>query len=567
MQDAQSILPVGEVVQGRYKIEKLLGKGGFGAVYLVRDLRVQGNLFALKEVIDPSERERKNFAMECRLLQRLDHPALPRFYRVFESEINARSYLLMDYVAGENLDIVRQQRPGKRFSLPEALRVMTPILDAVAYLHQCQPPVIHRDIKPSNIIMPASGENTVLVDFGIAKEYNQEATTTAIRRLSPNYSAPEHYTSGTNPGTDIYGLAATLYALLSGVSPVDSLQRLIQMRTKGLDPLEPLTQYNPEIPPAFSEAVARAMEMRTEDRFDSVQEFWQVLQQAAPAALQQVPAIPLVTLTRQSIARPTTPPALPVEAALPATPPPVPAESDLAALTTQRINSSYAETEKAPSHAVPPHMTHTTAHRRRLWLPVLAAMVLLLSIFALAFATNLLPLPQSLRGGAAPTSVAHSQSPRHTLVPHATVSVATPGASPKALSTPAVTPHAPVAVPPLLHTSYSGSLHNQPAAQNGTMTLTNVQQTGTVIKGTWTLSNGFTGQNTFVGAITADKHLHFVVVHDPRFLPLLFQGQVNTDGTLSGSYCSERNNQCDYTGGGYGTWTVSPTSTTTQAGS
>ncbi len=148
MQELQTTLPVGSIVGGRYQVEKLLGKGGFGAVYLVRDQRVQHNLFALKEVIDPNIQERKRFVFEADLLRRLDHPALPRVYHVFEDDRNERAYMLMDYVEGANLEVLRQQQPNRRFSVPQVLSIIAPIMNAVYYLHNQQPPVIHRDIKP-----------------------------------------------------------------------------------------------------------------------------------------------------------------------------------------------------------------------------------------------------------------------------------------------------------------------------------------------------------------------------------------------------------------------------------
>src|SRR5713101_3821847 len=101
----------------RYLIEGLLGTGGFGAVYLVRDRRVKDNLFALKEVIDPNKRDRERFIFEGEILKRLDHRALPRVYRVFEHDKLKRVYLLMDYIKGRNLEALRKEQPDQRFAL------------------------------------------------------------------------------------------------------------------------------------------------------------------------------------------------------------------------------------------------------------------------------------------------------------------------------------------------------------------------------------------------------------------------------------------------------------------
>src|SRR6185312_7506969 len=135
LQELQIWLPVGCILRERYLIEDLLGQGGFGAVYLVRDLRVKGNLFALKEVIDPDKKDRKRFIFESELLKRLDHRAFPRVYRVFEDETRHRAYMLMDYIEGPNLEKLRLQQPEKRFSLPQVLTLIAPIMDAISYLH------------------------------------------------------------------------------------------------------------------------------------------------------------------------------------------------------------------------------------------------------------------------------------------------------------------------------------------------------------------------------------------------------------------------------------------------
>ena len=140
MQEVQTTLPPGSIVGGRYMVEEWLGKGGFGAVYKVRDQRVRQNLFALKEVVDPNKRERKRFVFEADLLRRLDHPALPRVDHVFEDEKNERAYMLMDYVEGPNLEVLRRSQPNQRFSVPQMLHIMAPIFSAVSYPHNQQPP-------------------------------------------------------------------------------------------------------------------------------------------------------------------------------------------------------------------------------------------------------------------------------------------------------------------------------------------------------------------------------------------------------------------------------------------
>ena len=121
MLQEQMVLPVGATIQhpdgGRYIIESLLGKGGFGAVYLVRDRLVKEQQFALKEVIDPNSQDRERFIFEAEVLKRLNHRALPHVYKVFEYEKLKRVYMLMDYIEGQNLDILRLEQPERCFSL------------------------------------------------------------------------------------------------------------------------------------------------------------------------------------------------------------------------------------------------------------------------------------------------------------------------------------------------------------------------------------------------------------------------------------------------------------------
>ncbi len=284
MLQGQMVLPIGATIQHpngeRYIIESLLGKGGFGAVYLVRDRNVKEHLFALKEVIDPNERDREHFIFEAEVLKRLNHRALPHIYKVFENEKLKRVYMLMDYIEGQNLDILLEEQPERRFSLPLVLAVMKPIVDALIYLHSQNPPIVHRDIKPSNIIVSTRGGEAVLVDFGLAKEYIEDNTTTIIRHGSPGYAAPEQYGTGTNPRTDIYGLGATLYTLLTGTIPIDAIARVTG--SKGIDPLVPVHLVVPSVPWANAMAIEKALSISSDDRFNSVEDFWRELNSQTP---------------------------------------------------------------------------------------------------------------------------------------------------------------------------------------------------------------------------------------------------------------------------------------------
>ena len=277
----QMTLPLGATLQddhgGHYCVEQLLGRGESSAVYLVSERRNKHWMFTLKEVINPRTQDRKRLLFEYELLKRLTHPSLPRVYYAFEQAELKRVYLLMEYIKGKDLDVLCNEQPGKRFPLQSALTLLEPIVDALMYLHQQEPPVLHRDIKPANIIVPPHGRSAALVDFRMAKEYQAESTTTVFRRGTPGYAAIEQFgnESDTDARTDVYGLGATLYTLLTGVKPVNAVKRVTA--EKGKDPLKPAHLLVPGIPQPVSRAIQRALSLHPENRFATVEDFWYAL--------------------------------------------------------------------------------------------------------------------------------------------------------------------------------------------------------------------------------------------------------------------------------------------------
>jgi serine/threonine protein kinase len=295
MQQEQLVLPRGITVRGsggeRYVIESLLGKGEMSAVYLVRDQRVPGNVFALKEVINPDKHDRERFLFEARVLKRLHHSVLPRVYRVFENNKLKRVYIVMDYIQGRNLEELRKEQPDSRFSLPLVIALMSPIVKALTYLHAQNPPIIHRDIKPANVIIPLGADEAMLVDFGSAKEYIPGGTATVVSRRTPGYAAPEQYVSGTSLHTDVYGLGATLYTLLTGTPPVDALSRTALNWNTAIDPLKRADVLVPAVPVPVAQALQRAMALPSADRFATIEEFWQELTFHTEAQPVQIPRV------------------------------------------------------------------------------------------------------------------------------------------------------------------------------------------------------------------------------------------------------------------------------------
>ncbi len=267
----RGLLGQGDVLQGRYRVLKVLGCGGMGAVYYAEDLRLNNRPVAVKENFDTSPESAAQFRVEAELLATLRHPNLPQVFDYFTEPRTGKQYLVMDYIAGEDLeDIVQKRGPLDERT---ALRIMMQVFDAVEYLHRQNPPIIHRDIKPSNIKVQPDG-TAVLVDFGIAKRYRPGAETVgAAAAVTPGYSPPEQYGQGiTDQRSDIYALGATLYFALTGHAPPEAIERV----THG-DKLVPPSRFNPRLSPHIEQAILKAMSIRPIDRFFSVTEFKRAL--------------------------------------------------------------------------------------------------------------------------------------------------------------------------------------------------------------------------------------------------------------------------------------------------
>ncbi|MBN1217612.1 MAG: protein kinase [Anaerolineae bacterium] len=245
------------LLEGRYRIEAVLAQGGMGTVYRGFDINLETPV-AIKENFFQTREAITQFKKEALILARLRHPSLPRVTHHFS--VGNRQYLVMDYVEGADLwQIIQNQ--GHPLNEQEALTYISQICDALAYLHGQSPPIIHRDVKPQNIKITPDGR-AILVDFGIAKEQiSGEKTMTGARGVTPGFSPPEQYSGGTGPTSDIYSLGATLYALLTGAPPPDSISLLVKNQK-----FTPVTQINPTITPALSEAITWAMELETTQR-------------------------------------------------------------------------------------------------------------------------------------------------------------------------------------------------------------------------------------------------------------------------------------------------------------
>ncbi|NOX62326.1 MAG: serine/threonine protein kinase [Chloroflexi bacterium] len=284
MKHSPSILHPGAILRDRYEILELIGQGGMGAVYKAADLRLTGRLCAVKEILpaligyeEDIASYQEQFYQEASILAQLDHPNLPKVSDYFSEQ--GREYLLMDFVAGKDLREIIADAQQKGEFLPEetVLDWAKQLCDALIYLHSRTPPVLHRDIKPSNIKLTPSG-HIKLVDFGLVKVLSADdsRTVTVVQgRGTLQYTPLEQYggdTGHTDVRSDIYGLGATLYYLLTLRAPVDARQRFLH---PGSLPL-PRT-INPAISPPVERAILAAMAMHPDDRPASVEDFADML--------------------------------------------------------------------------------------------------------------------------------------------------------------------------------------------------------------------------------------------------------------------------------------------------
>lgn len=270
------------LLQNRYLIVHLIGKGGMGEVYLAVDQRL-GSAVALKRTFfSDDEMLGSAFEREARTLARLRHPVLPKVSDHFTE--NELQYLVMEHITGDDL-AKRLETTNKPFPLNWVLFWADQLLDALAYLHGHNPPIIHRDIKPQNLKL-TDENHIVLLDFGLAKNSvgNTRVSSTtggSIVGYTPHYAPMEQIRgTGTNPRSDIYSMSATFYQLLSNVVPPDALTRADNVLNGLADPAKPLSEVNPEIPKKISDVLLKGMALSMEQRYQNARDMQKALREA-----------------------------------------------------------------------------------------------------------------------------------------------------------------------------------------------------------------------------------------------------------------------------------------------
>jgi serine/threonine-protein kinase len=263
---------VGHPLQGgKYTLDQVLGEGGFGVTFRATHHYLQQTVVikTLKPTIQPNaeyDKAQQQFQDEGRRLALCVHPNIVRVSDFFVEE--GLPYLVMDYIPGYTLEeLVFPDRP-----LPEAtaLNYIRQIAAALQVVHANG--LLHRDIKPQNIILRQGTHEVILIDFGIAREFTIGTMQTHTSIISTGYAPPEQYLSQAQrtPATDVYGLAATLYALLTAHVPVPSILRDRQ-------PMPAPRDIFPEISAATNQAITRGMALDVQYRPQSVLDWVRLL--------------------------------------------------------------------------------------------------------------------------------------------------------------------------------------------------------------------------------------------------------------------------------------------------
>jgi len=252
---------IGKILNNRYLVVRGIASGGFGVVYMVRDLSLPGKYWALKEMHEEggiSDVIERSFRMEAEMLSRLEHPRIPRISDFFVEK--EKLYLIMDYVEGETLrKKIRNLKAGEFFRESQIIEWALNLCNVLEYMHTRPSPIIFRDLKPDNIMITSEGV-LKLVDFGIAKIFQgPRSDTTKYTLLTAGYAAPEQSLGKAEPRSDIYSLGATLYHLITLVHP-----------KKVAPSFPPVEEFNPSVSPLLSKIISKALELKLEERFQTI---------------------------------------------------------------------------------------------------------------------------------------------------------------------------------------------------------------------------------------------------------------------------------------------------------
>lgn len=275
---------------GKYVIENKIGAGGFGITYkatqigLNRTVCIKEYFLAgkcarntrLRTVIPQEnpglfEKYRAAFVKEAKMLDELNHPNIVNVIDVFDE--NNTSYMVMSFIQGTSLqDIVEKNGP---LQYAEAVNYIGQITNAIDFVHKRN--ILHRDIKPDNVMI-TSDYKAILIDFGNAREFEQDKTQMHTSIFTRCYAPPEQYEANSRKGsyTDIYALGATLYFALTGKEPLES-------GTRAIEKMATPKELCPNIPEEINRTIVKAMQLKPENRHQMVKEFMEDLLNIRPS--------------------------------------------------------------------------------------------------------------------------------------------------------------------------------------------------------------------------------------------------------------------------------------------
>ncbi len=510
---------------GNYRLIQSLGHGGYAEVYLGEHLRL--NTAAAIKVLHArlgSSEDINRFQEEGRIIASLVHPHI---VRVFDFDVAQDiPFMVMDYAPNGSL---RRRHPkGERLALSTILPYVKQVAEALQYAHDQH--FIHRDIKPENMLLDRN-EEVLLSDFGTAQVaqstgYQNSLQEDVVGTIS--YMAPEQFQGKSRPASDQYALAVVIYEWLAGELPFHGAGTQVAIQHT-MAPVPPLHEKRPDIGTAVEQVLMKALAKDYHERYPCIQDFAGALEHASqintsfyseptqavtalPQGAQMVAAEPQYFSPHQQVITPQELKPSPlimdtVTSAAVHAPSPLPPMAQVVEVAS--LPPPVAQNE--------PYFYSRSARRPRPWLVVMLLLALVMLIGSgLIWYWFILPHLGSTPLGSQATGVY-----------------------------------------PNVAGTYNGSIDNTTAHITADMGLS-IQQNQGKINGQFTVGPALVGSGPFTGTIDTAKHLRFTVASFHGNAPLLFDGAMQSDGSLSGNYCSVGSNgQCNAQAGAGGTWKVS----------
>lgn len=255
------MLEIGSLVDGKYKVLRVVGQGGMSVVYQAVNEKAN-KIWAIKEVrkdgVQNFEVVKQNLIVETELLKRFNHPNLPSIIDVIDTE--DAFLIVMDYIEGNSLSKALEENGAQ--DQEDVVEWSKQLCDVLGYLHSRKPPIIYRDMKPANVMLKPDG-NISLIDFGTAREFKSSSVEDTTCLGTQGYAAPEQYGGHgqTDARTDIYCLGATMYHLVTGHNP-------------SMPPYEmyPIRQWNPALSSGLEQIIIKCTQRNPEDRYQNCAE-------------------------------------------------------------------------------------------------------------------------------------------------------------------------------------------------------------------------------------------------------------------------------------------------------